>query len=75
MGKRIQSLRALCPFYKSEDSQRICCEGLLPRSSIHVAFADSNDRREFGRTHCKSWDYEACPLCQMHMKRYQEAGE
>ena len=75
MGKRAQSLLAMCPFYKSEDKHCIVCEGLLPRSSIHVAFGAPADKRAFEKDFCKSWHYDACELAQMHRKRYEKAED
>ena len=75
MGKRAQSLLAMCPFYKSEDTHRVICEGLRPMSSIHVAFGLPADRRSFEKEFCKNWGFEACPLAQMHRKRYEKTEE
>ena len=61
---------AICPYYKDEEKQKVYCEGLCEQSSIHLAFASPPQRREFERSHCKSWEYEKCPLAQMHKQRY-----
>lgn len=72
MSKKAPSLLAICPYYKDEDRQKVFCEGLVPNSSIHVAFSTPEMRKEFERNYCKSWDFETCPLAWMHSIRYEQ---
>lgn len=72
MSKRAPSLVAICPFYKDQERQKIICEGLEQGSSLHLTFATPDMRRAFEIGHCKCWDYEKCPLAEMHSKRYSE---
>lgn len=74
MGKRAQSLVAICPFYKSESSQVIQCEGLQPNSAIHMAFGSPADKKQYAIRLCKSWDYGECPVAQMLNARYEDSG-
>ena len=75
MGRNVSYL-VLCPHYKGEDAHKIVCEGLQPMSSVHVAFSEPKDRKAWEKRACKSWEWERCPIAEMHERRYQEeAGE
>ena len=71
MSNHAPSPVAICPFYKDTDRQKVFCEGLEPNCSIHITFATPEQRKQFERSHCKTWDYEACTLAVMHSKRYE----
>lgn len=67
--KRHISNEALCPFYRSEDSHRVVCEGLVNASSIHVVFQSSTKKQEFCRKNCCG-NYKACKVSHMLYAKY-----
>lgn len=70
--KHNMSAVPLCPFYKDEDRQRIFCEGVAGSAALHVTFSVPNERKEFGLTHCRSWDWEQCPVAVMLWQQYDD---
>ena len=69
--KRHESYKAVCPFYRSQDPQRICCEGITDYCSTHQAFGDSKRRKEYSKNYCYS-NYEECPHAQTLLRLYEE---
>ena len=74
MGKRYVSKEVECPFYHSEDEQKIYCEGVNERSSIHLAFSSKTERREYRRKKC-SGEYKKCRIAKMLYRKYEEQDE
>ena len=58
------SKTAVCPFYKKEDSHLIYCSGLLPNTSIHLAFGNSVEGKKFKIDKCRK-NYLSCPIYKM----------
>lgn len=70
MGKRYISAHALCPFYHSEDRQKIYCEGVVPGSSLHLAFGDAKEFRSYMEYYCRC-NYNSCPIAKMLLAKYE----
>lgn len=64
MGKHYVRNDALCPFYRHESPQVIYCDGIVPDSVIHLAFANKTDAKEYKAKHCRD-AYEKCPISQL----------
>lgn len=58
------SIKAICPFYKHEDSQVIYCEGVQDGSVIHLAFASKTSSVDYKKNHCRCY-YEECKIFKM----------
>jgi hypothetical protein len=71
--KRYESKYAKCPFYHSEEQGKICCEGVGGKTSIHLAFEDSKEKRTYREEFC-SEHYDKCLLCHMLYSKYDEEG-
>lgn len=54
MPKRTVCASAKCPYYKANGGHEIYCTGLQDRSSIHVAFAIPEEKRQWMADYCKS---------------------
>ena len=67
--KRHISNEVLCPFYHSEDSYRICCEGLDDDSTIHVVFASSVKKTAYSVRYCCQ-NYKACKMAHILYEKY-----
>lgn len=66
----------VCPFYKWQDNQKICCEGIVDNSTLHLAFASPADRLKQVVKHCNSMDrYPTCPVAKMLNEMYEQEGE
>ena len=64
MGKHHIRTNAVCPFYKHEHPQVIYCDGIVPDSVIHLAFANKTDAKEYKLGYCLD-NYEDCLIAQM----------
>ena len=60
-NRRYLSLKAVCPYYKSEEKQIIYCKGFKPDTALHIAFAYPADKVEFKEQYCES-KYESCKI-------------
>lgn len=61
---RWASTKALCPYYKEQDYQRIICAGFLPNSCVHLTFGNAIDRKAYEQLFCET-NYKACPIYKM----------
>lgn len=64
MGKRYIAKNVECPFYHSEDAQKIYCDGVKPGTSVHLAFGSKTDKKEYKEKFCKS-EYCSCKIARM----------
>ena len=62
--KHMISNKAICPFYKHEDSQVIYCDGVRDGTVIHLAFANKSDAKDYKNRHCRC-DYKGCNIHEM----------
>lgn len=72
--KRYQSALVICPFYASEDKNKIYCEGMTADSSLHVVFGDPKKKADYEERMCCS-RYMACRLAKMLNDKYREKGK
>lgn len=62
---------AVCPFYRWQDNHKICCEGIIDNSTIHLAFASPADRQQQVEERCNSMEgYPKCPVSKMLNDKY-----
>lgn len=64
-----RSKTAACPFYKREDRQMIFCDGVTENSSVHLAFGNDIDCKEYKVAHCRM-DFHKCPVYKMLEEMY-----
>lgn len=66
MPKHMVHKNAICPFYRHEDSQVIYCDGIVPDSVIHLAFASRTDARDYKVKYCRcNKGYSECPIAKL----------
>lgn len=70
--KHYESKSAMCPFYHSEEKQKIHCEGILPYTTIHMAFMSQADLRKHKQKYCHCMDYDKCPIADMLNRKYDK---
>lgn len=56
--KRI-SIDAVCPFYCSEDTHKIRCEGVEDESATHLVFSTLQGKKDHQRKYCNR-KYKEC---------------
>ena len=61
----------VCPFYRYQETHKICCEGIKKNSTLHLAFGDPTERKRHCAQFCNSLDgYPLCPVAKMLNKKY-----
>lgn len=74
--KRYFSVYAVCPFYCSEDAQKIYCEGLQENTSIHLAFQSAADKKDYKKAFCCSMkNYDNCRIADMLNLKHSMEGD
>ena len=69
------SVYVQCPFYHSEEAQKIHCEGIEGKgTSLHNVFGDRNELRRYKERYCCG-NYEKCKLAKMLTSKYDEDEE
>lgn len=53
-----------CPYYHSNDNNRIKCEGMSEGNSVHLVFQDETERAKYMKQYCYS--LEICRYCLIH---------
>lgn len=66
---RYEDTYAACPYYKRDDKQMICCEGVEPGTVIRLAFSSAVRRREYKNQFCRGC-WGQCRVAQMQNQRY-----
>lgn len=61
MMKHTVSVRAVCPYYRHENSQMIYCDGVQDGSVVHLAFSNKIDSRGYKKQYCQK-NYESCKI-------------
>lgn len=60
-----------CPYYKTNTSQVIYCEGLEEGMAIHMAFASHAQLIDFKGRYCRRMEYGSCPLARILEAKYE----
>lgn len=60
-----------CPYYKTNASQVIYCEGLEDGMAIHMAFASHAQLIDYKGRFCRRMNYGACPLARILEEKYE----
>lgn len=69
--KRHISKEVQCPFYHSEEPQKICCEGVQEESTIHLCFSTPTQQKMYKGVFCNN-KYKKCYIADMLFKKYEE---
>ena len=74
MGKHgFISKYAVCPYYRKNDTNRICCEGVEDNNVVHLVFGTPQEWRAYEERFCNSMEnYNKCKLCQMLDRKWSE---
>jgi len=59
--KYVEQKEILCPYYKSESSTEIVCEGIVGERNLSV-FHNKAAKEEYTYDFCNG-NYHGCPLC------------
>lgn len=59
-----------CPYYKTNASQVIYCEGLEDGMAIHMAFASHAQLINYKGRFCRKFEYWNCPIAKILEEKY-----
>lgn len=66
----------ICPFYKSQGQLVIKCEGISKRKLTNICFQTPEERTEYRKAHCESFEYEKnCDVCRSLLEKYYKPEE
>lgn len=62
MAKLHDDHTVVCPYYKTNGSQVLYCEGLEDGMAIHLAFATHAQLVDYKKRYCRKICWSKCPL-------------
>lgn len=69
-SKRRESRCAKCPFYDSEEAQKVVCEGVKENTGIHICFETPASLREYKIEFCYN-NYQGCIIYKALYSKYE----
>lgn len=66
-----QTKAITCPFYSCEEDVKLHCEGVVPRTSIHLTFRSPAELLEYRKKYCEE-AFVGCRLAKMLYEKYGE---
>lgn len=69
--RHYQSKYVVCPFYSCEEDVKLHCEGVEPRTSIHLTFRSPAELLEYRKRYCET-KYGECRLAKMLYDKYNQ---
>lgn len=70
---RYVSKYVVCPFYRRNDTNRICCEGVDETCTVNVVFECKPAMLDYEKHFCDSMErHKECLLYQMLLKKWEE---
>lgn len=70
-SKRRESRCAKCPFYDSEEAQKVVCEGVEENTGIHLCFGTPASQSEYKKIYCYN-SYEYCIIYRALCSKYDD---
>ena len=63
----------VCPFYRRNDTNRICCEGVSKENTLNIVFESKNDMLGYEKHYCDAMDrHKECLIYQMLSKKWED---
>lgn len=69
-SKRRESRCAKCPFYDSEEAQKVVCEGVKENTGIHICFETPASQKEYKHEFCYN-NYQGCIIYKALYGKYE----
>lgn len=70
---QFDSKYVVCPYYRNNDSNRVCCDGVTEGNTVNIVFGDSNKRKRYMECYCNRIDnYSNCRICSMLNKKWSD---
>lgn len=65
--------RAICPYYRNEDSRSLRCDGFLPGTVMRMCFTGEKRKDRWQEEVCSRFGYDqACPLAAALTAHYEQ---
>ena len=62
----------VCPFYRRNDTNRICCEGVDKTNTINLVFESKEKTLEYERHFCNDiLAHKDCLICRMLIDKWE----
>ena len=62
-----------CPFYSQNVKNKIVCEGLISRTTLHIVFVRDEDKKSYLNALCCSIKgYHNCPYAKILEEKYND---
>lgn len=68
---RYDDVDAKCPFFRSSNKRKVCCEGITDDCTICLMFISEPKRNLHRNVFCNE-KYEYCEVYKMLMEKYEE---
>lgn len=66
----------VCPFYRRNDTNRICCEGVSNSNTLNLVFETKAKTLEYERHFCNDIiRHKDCLVCKMLTKKWEEKNQ
>ena len=70
---RYVSKYVVCPFYRRNDTNRICCEGVDKTNTLNLVFEGKEKVLEYQRHFCNDIvNHKDCLICRMLTDKWEE---
>ena len=70
---KYQSKYVVCPFYRRNDTNRICCEGVDKTNTINLVFESKEEVLKYQREFCNDiLQHRDCRVCRMLTEKWEE---
>lgn len=66
-----QTKAIMCPFYSCEEDVKLHCEGVIPRTSIHLTFRSPTELLDYRKRYCEA-KFNECRLAHMLYEKYDQ---
>lgn len=70
MSNKYEDHLVQCPYYKTNNSQVLYCEGLEDGMAIHMAFASHGQLIDYKSRYCRRRCWSQCPLAAMLNRKW-----
>ena len=71
MPTDFRSVYAKCPFYDTEDNNKITCEGITGESTLTIKFRKRAPKDHHAKYFCDDM-YDKCMVYRMLMEKYED---
>lgn len=73
MRKSLKGAEVVCPYWRRESGQGICCEGWLRGTTVTTKFHSEEEKLAYMRRRCKHMEgWRCCAVAAMAERKYKK---